>query len=87
MPNIKKKPERMCVVCRQMHPKNELIRLVLVNGQVLIDETQKMQGRGVWLDKNRDCIINAEKRKTLNRAFKKDVDSQIYKKLESMING
>ena len=87
MSNIKKKPERMCVVCRQMHPKNELIRLVLVNGQVLIDETQKMQGRGVWLDKNRDCIINAEKRKTLNRAFNKDVDSQIYKKLESMING
>ena len=86
MSKSSKIPERMCIVCREMKPKNELIRLVLIGDDIKIDTKQKMQGRGVWVDKNETCIHNLEKRKSLNRTFKKEINPDIYKELESMIN-
>jgi len=69
-----------------MKPKNELIRLVLIDNDIKIDAKQKLPGRGVWVDRNATCIHNLEKRKVLNRTFKKEINPDIYKELESMIN-
>ena len=60
---IKKIPERMCVVCRQMKPKNELIRIVNSDGLVAVDKTGKSGGRGVYLCKSKECISKALKSK------------------------
>lgn len=60
---VKKIPERMCVVCRQMKPKNELIRVVNSDGNVAVDKTGKGGGRGVYLCKCKDCITKALKSK------------------------
>lgn len=50
-------PERMCVACRTSFPKNSLFRFVLdENDNLLFDENQKAQGRGVYLCKNESCI-------------------------------
>ena len=59
----KKIPERMCVICRQMKPKNELIRIVNSDGVVVVDKTGKLNGRGVYLCKCKDCIAKALKSK------------------------
>ena len=87
MSAAKKIPERMCVVCRQMRPKPQLIRLVLINNEITIDTTQKLPGRGVWLDRDIECVRNLQKRKVLNRVFKRDVPESIYQKLEDIVNG
>ena len=63
MSAVKKIPERMCVVCRQMKPKNELIRIVNNDGMVAIDKTGKSGGRGVYLCRCKECIDRALKSK------------------------
>lgn len=75
----KKIPLRMCVVCREMKPKNECIRVVRVNDSTyVIDETGKMNGRGAYVCKNVECINKCKKTKALNRSFKHNVGDAIY---------
>lgn len=59
----KRIPERMCVVCRQMKPKFDLIRIVNSSDGVVIDKTGKLNGRGVYLCKCKECIQKAVKSK------------------------
>lgn len=81
-------PLRMCAVTREMLPKSELIRLVKTDNGILIDNTKKISGRGVYLKKSLDILEIAKKKKVLNRAFKCNVDDSIYKKLEEeLANG
>ena len=81
-------PLRMCAVKREMLPKSELIRLVKTDNGILIDNTKKISGRGVYLKKSLDILEIAKKKKVLNRAFKCNVDDSIYKKLEEeLANG
>jgi hypothetical protein len=49
--NIKKHlPLRTCIACREIRPKQELVRLVRVSdGTVDIDTSGKRAGRGVYL--------------------------------------
>ena len=77
----------MCVVCRKLQPKTQLIRLALQDNQIVIDTTQKLPGRGVWIDKNSECITNLQKRKVLNRIFKREIDATFYQRLEDILNG
>ena len=49
---IKKVPCRTCVITREKLPKKELIRVVRTpEGEVIIDETGKANGRGAYLKK------------------------------------
>ncbi len=59
----KKTPLRMCVACRQMKPKTDLIRIVNTPNGVVADSTGKLNGRGVYLCKCKDCIDKALKNK------------------------
>ncbi len=79
--------ERMCVVTRTQKPKSELIRLVSLDGNILIDRKQKMQARGVWVSKDPAILDRLIKSKALNRAFKKEVSPEIYEELKREIVG
>ena len=47
---MKKVPMRMCVACREMKPKKELIRVVRTpEGEIVADETGRKNGRGAYL--------------------------------------
>lgn len=59
MTATKKIPLRMCVSCRQMKPKNELVRVVNTPNGVIVDATGKINGRGVYLCKCKECITRA----------------------------
>lgn len=49
-------PQRMCIACRKVRPKRDLIRIIRTPDQtLLIDETGKAQGRGAYLCKQLDC--------------------------------
>lgn len=76
-------PERMCVGCRSMKPKHELIRIVISpdNGTLVIDEKQKILSRGAYVCKDEKCILTAKKKKAFNRICKKEVPEEIYNEL------
>lgn len=80
-------PERMCIVCRKMLPKAELIRLAKENGEVIIDKPNKKPGRGAYICKKEECILRAEKRKALSAKFKMQIDQGIYDRLRGALDG
>ena len=57
---------RMCIGCKQMKPKKELIRIVQPKeGEQSADLTGKAQGRGAYVCKNEECLKLAVKNKTV----------------------
>jgi len=64
---------RQCVICKNRQLKNELIRLVRIDGIVYIDKTNKMFGRGVYICNSCECIDKADAKNLLNRAFKAQI--------------
>jgi len=49
-------PQRTCVACRKVRPKQQLIRLVCsLEGGVEVDTGGKMAGRGAYLCRAREC--------------------------------
>ncbi len=63
-------------------PKSELTRVVKsANGQILIDKTGKVEGRGAYICKSDECINKLKKLKSLNKAFKCQVSDEIYEEL------
>ena len=59
---------RMCVGCREMKEKKELIRVVRSpEGEVTLDPVGKKSGRGAYVCANADCLKRAIKQKQLER--------------------
>ena len=66
--NPKKIPERMCVSCREMKPKKELIRVVKTSdGSAAIDAGGKAAGRGAYICKRANCVKMAKRRRVFER--------------------
>ena len=64
----KKIPMRMCVGCREMKPKRELIRVVRSpEGEVSIDPVGKKPGRGAYVCRQQACLSRAIRQKQLER--------------------
>ncbi|MCL2874293.1 MAG: YlxR family protein [Defluviitaleaceae bacterium] len=85
MPN-RKEPLRRCVGCMEMKEKINLLRVVFSpNGEYIIDQTGKANGRGAYVCKNSECFIKAQKIKGLERSFKHKIPENIYKELHEVI--
>jgi len=52
----KQYPLRTCLGCGQKGLKGELIRIVIVDGTLTIDEKGKLPGRGAYLCPRGDCV-------------------------------
>lgn len=78
---------RMCVACREMKDKSNLIKVIKNKNNVIeIDAKQNKEGRGAYLCKSIDCYNSCVKKKSFNRAFKCNVDESLYTKLRECIN-
>ncbi len=76
---VKKTPMRMCLVCREMKPKQELLRVVKTkDGKVFADPSGKSGGRGAYICKNPVCIEKAAKTNALRRCFGVSVPGETY---------
>lgn len=61
---LKKEPVRLCVACRERKTKKNLIRIVKTKtGEVFVDLSQKLQGRGAYLCFKKECLDVFEKKK------------------------
>ena len=57
---LKKIPMRMCVGCKELKPKKELLRIVaLPTGIIELDRTGKKSGRGVYICNSSECFQKA----------------------------
>ena len=83
---MKKIVQRMCIGCNEKKDKRELIRIVLSkNGEISIDKTGKMEGRGAYICDNIECLEKAIKSKRLERSFDRIIEEDIYNKLRGVI--
>ena len=83
---MKKIPCRTCVITKEKLPKNELIRIVRTpEGNVVIDESGKTNGRGAYLKLDVNVIDKAKSSKALNRVLEVEVPDSIYEELKSLI--
>ncbi|MCL6515601.1 YlxR family protein [Alicyclobacillus sp.] len=86
MQRPRKVPLRKCVGCQEMFPKRSLIRVVLTpEEQILLDATGKRNGRGAYLCPKADCLRQARKRKSLERALKHPIPEGVYDELEARL--
>lgn len=80
---VKKKPERQCVGCRECKEKRKLIRIVkTAEGDYKLDSTGRQNGRGAYLCNSPECLAKARKTNALSRSFHTNVPSEIYDELE-----
>ena len=83
----KKIPMRSCVVTKEKLPKMELLRIVKTpEGNIVIDETGKLNGRGAYIKKDLSVLEKAKKSNALGRHLETTISNEIYEELEKIIN-
>lgn len=86
MTRIRKVPRRMCVGCREMKNKRELVRIVKTpEGTVLVDSTGKKSGRGAYLCPCPECLDLAIKHKSLQKALQREIPEDILASISEQI--
>ncbi len=79
---MKKVPLRKCVATGEQLPKGELIRIVKTKeGEVYVDPTGKMNGRGAYLKRSLEAIELAKKKNILKRTLGIDIPDEVYEEL------
>ena len=72
---------------REKLPKAELIRVVRTpEGNVVIDESGKANGRGAYLKKDKEVFLKAKKSKVLNRMLEVEVPDKVFEDLNDLLN-
>jgi len=83
---MKKIPQRTCMGCNEKKNKTDLIRVVKnSNGEINIDKTGKMQGRGAYICDDIACLEKAIKSKRIERVFESTIENEIYENLRGVI--
>ena len=83
----KKIPMRMCVGCREMKPKKELLRAVRSpEGEVSLDTTGKKPGRGAYCCYNAECLRRALKQGQLDRQLEVKLSPEVNTQLTQTMN-
>lgn len=75
----------MCVLTREIKPRNELFRIVNTPSGIQIDKEGILNGRGAYLSKDKKVIETAKKKHLLNKALRTSVDDSIYDELISLL--
>lgn len=84
----RKIPMRKCVLTESMHPKKDLIRVVVnKENEVVADATGKVNGRGSYVVKSLDVINKARKEKRLEKllGFSTEVLDPVYDEIIRLI--
>ena len=75
---MRKIPLRKCLATGEQLPKQQLIRIVRnKEGQVAVDPTGKMNGRGAYLKRSHEAYVLAKKKKVLARALQVEIPEEI----------
>ena len=82
----KKIPQRQCMGCRERMDKRSLIRVVRTpEGEVKLDFSGKLGGRGAYICPKAECLKKAQKAKSLDRSLEVSIPDEIYDRLSREI--
>jgi hypothetical protein len=83
-PARRRVPRRTCVGCREVLPKRSLIRIVRLEGQVRVDPTGKLAGRGAYLHDRPACWERGLKG-ALEKALKTELTARDREELSEFL--
>ncbi|MBQ6478359.1 MAG: YlxR family protein [Erysipelotrichaceae bacterium] len=85
---MKKIPMRRCLATNQSFPKKDLLRIVRTpEGEVKVDLSGKLNGKGAYLSRSEEALQIARNKKVLARALEVEIPEEIYQEIERIING
>lgn len=77
----------MCVGCKTMKNKKELIRIVRTpEGSVDLDITGKKSGRGAYICTKPECLDLAIKGKRLQKALEHEISDEVLNLIKGQLN-
>lgn len=83
---VKKIPLRTCVITKEQLPKKELLRIVRTKeGNVIVDETGKINGRGAYIKKDINVLDKAIKSKILEKKLECEIEDSVYEQIKAII--
>ncbi len=62
---------RTCICCNEAKNKDELYRFTIINNEVVLDFYKKLEGRGFYVCKNRDCLYKLNE-KLIKKSMKRE---------------
>ncbi len=83
---VKKVPLRTCVITKEQLPKQELLRVVRTpEGEVKVDLTGKLNGRGAYIKKDVTVLEKAKKSGLLAKRLECSIDETVYEEIKNII--
>ena len=75
-------PMRQCMGCRERRAKRELLRVVrMTDGNVSLDFSGKLNGRGAYICPDPECLKKAQKAKSLERSLEVPIPQEVYDRM------
>ena len=82
----RKIPLRSCVVTGEKLDKRELLRIVRSkDGEVKVDLTGKMNGRGAYIKRDVKVLDEAIKKKSLERKLECNISNEVYDEIRKIL--
>jgi predicted RNA-binding protein YlxR (DUF448 family) len=83
---VRKEPIRKCLATGERLSKKDLVRIVRTpEGEIKIDQTGKLNGRGAYLSKSLEAIKLAKTKNIIGRALETEIPDTIYEQLFQLI--
>ena len=85
---MKKIPMRRCLATNESFPKKELLRIVRTpEGEVKVDLTGKLNGKGAYISKSAEALNLARQKKVLAKALEIEIPEEVYEEIGKIVNG
>ena len=85
---MRKIPMRRCIATQTSLPKKDLLRIVRTpEGEVKVDTTGKLNGKGAYLMKSKEALEILKSKKLLNKVLEVEVPDSVYDEILEVING
>ena len=85
---MKKIPMRKCLATNESFAKKDLLRVVKTpDGEIKVDVTGKLNGKGAYISKSKEALEIARTRNVLGKALESKIPDDIYVEIERIING
>ena len=82
----RKIPLRSCVVTGEKLDKRDLLRIVKnKEGEVRVDLTGKMNGRGAYIKRDVKVLDEALKKKSLERKLECNISAEVYDEIRKIL--
>ena len=83
-PKVRKIPQRQCLGCNERRAKKELLRVVRTpEGEVVLDFTGKVSGRGAYICHDIKCLKKARRSRRIDKNLECEIPEEVYDRMES----